>query len=122
MEGSLEAAQRLDVLRRHGHALLDLLLDDRHLVSLGLQAERAAPLEARLVAPADLPQRVAEMVVDGRVLRAQLGRPLELPHRLLEAAEAVVDPAQAVDDVRSEERRVGKECVSQCRYRWSPYH
>src|SRR3546814_15049883 len=23
---------------------------------------------------------------------------------------------------RSEERRVGKECVSQCRSRWSPYH
>src|SRR3546814_16733983 len=22
---------------------------------------------------------------------------------------------------RSEERRVGKECVSACRYRWSPY-
>src|SRR3546814_17727346 len=25
-------------------------------------------------------------------------------------------------DERSEERRVGKECVSQCRSRWSPYH
>src|SRR3546814_2586705 len=30
-----------------------------------------------------------------------------------------------VDDqklTRSEERRVGKECVSTCRSRWSPYH
>src|SRR3546814_19336071 len=26
------------------------------------------------------------------------------------------------DDCRSEERRVGKECVSTCRSRWSPYH
>ena len=25
-------------------------------------------------------------------------------------------------DGRSEERRVGKECVSLCRSRWSPYH
>src|SRR3546814_2312099 len=25
-------------------------------------------------------------------------------------------------EVRSEERRVGKECVSTCRSRWSPYH
>src|SRR3546814_5924521 len=25
-------------------------------------------------------------------------------------------------DHRSEERRVGKECVSTCRSRWSPYH
>src|SRR3546814_9895836 len=24
--------------------------------------------------------------------------------------------------IRSEERRVGKECVSPCRSRWSPYH
>src|SRR3546814_15387820 len=27
----------------------------------------------------------------------------------------------ALDDARSEERRVGKECVSTCRSRWSPY-
>src|SRR3546814_2047845 len=45
---------------------------------------------------------------------------------------AVVEPAfdadehprdaQPVDEARSEERRVGKECVSTCRSRWSPYH
>src|SRR3546814_6459746 len=28
----------------------------------------------------------------------------------------------AGDARRSEERRVGKECVSTCRSRWSPYH
>src|SRR3546814_4629356 len=28
---------------------------------------------------------------------------------------------QAIE-LRSEERRVGKECVSTCRSRWSPYH
>src|SRR3546814_12378643 len=27
-----------------------------------------------------------------------------------------------IQEVRSEERRVGKECVSTCRSRWSPYH
>ena len=26
------------------------------------------------------------------------------------------------EGVRSEERRVGKECASMCRSRWSPYH
>src|SRR3546814_11274224 len=30
--------------------------------------------------------------------------------------------SQAALDSRSEERRVGKECVSTCRSRWSPYH
>src|SRR3546814_14791731 len=30
--------------------------------------------------------------------------------------------ALAVAGLRSEERRGGKECVSTCRSRWSPYH
>src|SRR3546814_20710439 len=37
----------------------------------------------------------------------------------MEVVEA--DPAPFWDK-RSEERRVGKECVSTCRSRWSPYH
>src|SRR3546814_2058183 len=31
-------------------------------------------------------------------------------------------PLQPHVGPRSEERRVGKECVSTCRSRWSPYH
>src|SRR3546814_7744397 len=31
-------------------------------------------------------------------------------------------PLSQVYILRSEERRVGKECVSTCRSRWSPYH
>src|SRR3546814_4438965 len=31
-------------------------------------------------------------------------------------------PALKSPSPRSEERRVGKECVSTCRSRWSPYH
>src|SRR3546814_16546753 len=34
----------------------------------------------------------------------------------------VHDAAYDGRDQRSEERRVGKECVSTCRSRWSPYH
>src|SRR3546814_9930158 len=30
--------------------------------------------------------------------------------------------ARLGQSLRSEERRVGKECVSTCRSRWSPYH
>src|SRR3546814_14455795 len=29
---------------------------------------------------------------------------------------------KVIPSLRSEERRVGKECVSTCRSRWSPYH
>src|SRR3546814_12439075 len=39
--------------------------------------------------------------------------------RLAAAAAACGDRGASV---RSEERRVGKECVSTCRSRWSPYH
>src|SRR3546814_1337510 len=38
---------------------------------------------------------------------------------------AEIIPQQTSTNVlwlRSEERRVGKECVSTCRSRWSPYH
>src|SRR3546814_12881045 len=31
-------------------------------------------------------------------------------------------PMVAITGQRSEERRVGKECVSPCRSRWSPHH
>src|SRR3546814_13467427 len=40
-------------------------------------------------------------------------------------AVALVDGGRhaiSASDDRSEERRVGKECVSTCRSRWSPYH
>src|SRR3546814_4823894 len=32
------------------------------------------------------------------------------------------DPGAGLEILRSEERRVGTECVSTCRSRWSPYH
>src|SRR3546814_19171003 len=37
-------------------------------------------------------------------------------------AETAATTASATQSTRSEERRVGKECVSTCRARWSPYH
>src|SRR3546814_10364257 len=41
---------------------------------------------------------------------------------LQQASQGLGDHWASPDDRRSEERRVGKECVSTCRYRWSPYH
>src|SRR3546814_4209032 len=41
----------------------------------------------------------------------------------IEVLDAKDRPAAGKDiRPRSEERRVGKECVSTCRSRWSPYH
>ena len=40
-----------------------------------------------------------------------------------ESLDQVIEAYKAVaPEVRSEERRVGKECLRLCRSRWSPYH
>src|SRR3546814_8174413 len=39
-----------------------------------------------------------------------------------EAVHGFAPGPETVGAGRSEERRVGKECVSTCRSRWSPYH
>src|SRR3546814_18772977 len=41
---------------------------------------------------------------------------------LKQAGEQAINAGVDMDMQRSEERRVGKECVSTCRSRWSPYH
>src|SRR3546814_4268260 len=40
----------------------------------------------------------------------------------IEPSLALKNPLMSEQTGRSEERRVGKECVSTCRSRWSPYH
>src|SRR3546814_11066531 len=50
--------------------------------------------------------------------RMNLVGPATLPHLW---ARHFLDSAQLLDH-RSEERRVGKECVSTCRSRWAPVH
>src|SRR3546814_20608582 len=63
-------------------------------------------------------------VVSGRIIRDRLELRIAAGiflHQLL-AALVLVDRTQFRHDLsRSEERRVGKECVSTCRSRWSPY-
>src|SRR3546814_10630797 len=51
---------------------------------------------------------------------AQLGQPSPSSFDQVDSALRTVAGSSA--SARSEERRVGKECVSTCRSRWSPYH
>src|SRR3546814_9052886 len=44
------------------------------------------------------------------------------PARYSPAPSPSPSPPRPAGHGRSEERRVGKECVSTCRSRWSPYH
>src|SRR3546814_18919664 len=43
-------------------------------------------------------------------------------HKFIQRINAEKEDNAISDTKRSEERRVGKECVSTCRYRWSQYN
>src|SRR3546814_12583381 len=60
--------------------------------------------QLRVASGEPLPLMQDELAIDGWAMEARL---------------YAEDPAKGF---RSEERRVGKECVSTCRSRWSPYH
>src|SRR3546814_6054646 len=63
------------------------------------------------VCSSDLSSRIRSTPVVLRILGVVLGRNVSPKKSGLRARTC-----------RSEERRVGKECVSTCRSRWSPYH
>src|SRR3546814_21101304 len=64
-------------------------------------------------APVGQHQHVLAIVSDGIGAGGVQDQRSVMPRLFLQAGMAVE---------RSEERRVGKECVSPCRSRWSPYH
>src|SRR3546814_20262917 len=67
--------------------------------------------------------RPGAVLVDHTTVSAKIARRLaeEAASKGLLAVDAPVSGGQAGAE-RSAERRVGKECVSTCRSRWSPYH
>src|SRR3546814_20586441 len=76
------------------------------------------------------PEEVTEMqrTVRGEVVASTFDEPAT---RHVQVAEMVIEKAKRLVELkkdvvilldRSEERRVGKECVSTCRSRGSPYH
>src|SRR3546814_5244978 len=60
------------------------------------------------------------------VIDLELGADVDAAHGVVHQHDLGVGAQRAGEQhlllVRSEERRVGKECVSTCRYRWSTYH
>ena len=70
---------------------------------------RDSALQLRMVQIGDTFTRFNRVVRD---VSKDLGKEIEL----------VISGAETELDKRSEERRVGKECPSLCRSRWSPYH
>ena len=122
------------------------------LLALLVWASRASWLSAGVGLPALLSmallsgwlvQRALRALRGGRVQTARLQQQLQQARVATDDALAQVRQAQATAEAadqakarflaaashdlrqpahRSEERRVGKECVQPCRSRWSPYH
>src|SRR5687768_16833664 len=91
--------QRGVLLRLDEPTLGDLFQDQLQLFALGAEIAGMPPLELRLQRAARLPVGVAEMVVDDRIVSLQGDGALQLRYRLVVAAEAVIGPAETVDDV-----------------------
>src|SRR3546814_14739308 len=93
---------------------------------VGIDAVGAADDAILVVAEIRRPHPDGAVLVEHVALRAQTvhGFVYEtgtsiVRHRV---QHALGEPHVEVHVERSEERRVGKECVSTCRSRWSPYH
>src|SRR3546814_19756638 len=69
----------------------------------------------------DMVRRLAEMLSENDLSEIEVedgGRKIVVKRQMVSVAAAPLAHAAP----RSEERRVGKECVSTCRSRWWPYH
>src|SRR3546814_12816436 len=90
---------------------------DQHVVGLQLVVQQRVAVAVGLALEESVALRIEDPQLDAadRTAVAQRGR----VHVQLVLVGARVQADIA--DGRSEERRVGKECVSTCRSRWSPY-
>src|SRR3546814_13139764 len=82
----------------------------------GHQDVRCAPVR-RPLRPGRLQAQQPAVVAVGEDVEEAVGTAADVADALAEAGQ----PLLLAPDLRSEERRVGKACVSPCRSRWSPY-
>src|SRR3546814_18280943 len=89
-----------------------------------LEANRGRPeyLVAEIFLGVDEPEREAEVrrLAESLVQQIRQGNPFPGIARQFSQAAGAASGGDL--GWRSEERRVGKECCSTCRSRWSPYH
>ena len=89
-------------------------------------APRAAEIDASDQFPMDLWPKLGQLGVLGVTVPEQYGGAAMgyLAHMIAmeEISRASASVGLSYGAHRSEERRVGKECIPPCRSRWSPYH
>src|SRR3546814_3749636 len=126
-------------LQAYGAGNLGLAMIDRRLKHLALRREPEAVVDQFRITRHQFVLEVRRAAIQRQLLdpamrREQNGAARRFIHAArLHADEAILDQIESSDGVplaitvqcfqqRSEELRVGKECVSTCRSRWWPYH
>src|SRR3546814_17441968 len=98
-------------------------MDEQRIESLGISPLKArlAAIDALVSGPAiaDYLRTVAAM---GQNPLFDFGPEADFKNSAMNIAYATQGGLGLTATTRSEERRVGKACVSTCRSRWSPYH
>src|SRR3546814_13796508 len=112
------SSRHADYLAHDNRAVLHALEDGRFQPLFDRNPDEQSPAGGVSSTVRDLAEWVKFLLAKG----LHQGNQLASPEALLAAMSAHSFNAPAHRDDRSEERRVGKECVSTCRARWSRYH
>src|SRR3546814_13694711 len=109
-------------VRAGGGTAYVLSTDEPDSVQFSILFDRSEDYSALLVQIAD-----AHQALNAETAISLLKQARKLRKAFANLAQIEFLPSQAQRQVdmalqRSEERRAGKECVSKCRFRWSPYH
>ena len=97
--------QALQVIEEHPDLYEVYALTANNKVEKLIEQARKFQPEAVVIANEDKYQQLKDALAD-------------MPIKVYAGAEALCEVVES----RSEERRVGKECLRLCRSRWSPYH
>src|SRR3546814_13283240 len=127
----LEAAARAksEFLANMSHEIrtpLNAIIGFTQLVLQGSLTDKHRDQLTRVESSSQLLLRILDDILDFSRIDAGMMELEQVEFELDEVIGNVVDLTgnrlKTPDVERSEERRVGKECGSTCRYRWSPYH
>src|SRR3546814_17457749 len=90
-------------------------------IHLSTQAQTAETVTKHFAGQDDLILAMVDLAAVGDKVKWEVSRGGQLFPHLYGPLPLSAVVTKAVLRLRSEERRVGKECVSTCRSRWSPY-
>src|SRR3546814_16192354 len=98
-------------------------MPDLTLEAFDEDGEKILPTQQELISSFEFSSREATVQEDFHTIPlSEIERDLLRSGYVLNVSDWTGSYVKFDAELRSDERRVGKECVSRCRSRWSPYH